>query len=149
LKSNNQLEQDLAKLGKSMTPQATFISRVMQEIQQTQTPVLRYAEEPGQKRWWIPISLSLAASMVIGFSWMLHNTPTKPATDDPVAQLVNSSTEWQTVSDRPVTLVGDVPAREVSRQKFERTKWIDPQRHTTFERVVPREKVIFVTMESY
>jgi len=148
---DNQMEQELARLGKLMKTQPSFVAGVMKRIEPASKP--RFS-------WGMPISLSLAASVLLmmGLSAFLHQRSATslhqarqgqtPATDAP-AELVHTSTEWQTVSDRSVTLEGDVPAREVSRQKFERVQYINPQQHTTFERLVPREKVTFLTLANY
>jgi hypothetical protein len=102
-----------------------------------------------RRRWTISVGVSLAASFLLALGWIAFpRHQGEPDTIDP-ATLVRSSSEWQTVSQRPITLEGDVPAREVSRQRFEHVVWTDPQRHATFERVVPREKATLITLESY
>jgi hypothetical protein len=139
-----QLEQDLARLGRSMTPDRDFANRVMEKIDAAQPSHFR--------RWRLPIGLSMAASFMLLFGWfavMRHTGSPGATANPPDDQLVRTSTEWQTVSERAIMLEGDVPAREISQQKFERVKWVDPHLHTTFERVLPREKCTFVTLENY
>jgi hypothetical protein len=142
--AHTQLDEDLARLGKSMSVGPTFVHRVMEKIDEP--------EHAARRPRWMPIGLSLAASFMLALGWIAisrrSSAPT-PTIDDPSASLVRTSTEWQTVSERAIMLSGEVPAREISQQKFERLVWVDPHSHTTFERVVPREKCTFVTLVSY
>ena len=144
MNTNKQLDEDLARLGQSMSPDRDFVNRVMDKID---------AAEPSHSRSWrLPVGLSMAASFMLLFGWFAitrHMGSTGSQTDQPFDQLVRTSTEYQTVSERAIMLDGDVPAREISQQKFERVRWVDPHLHTTFERVLPREKCTFVTLENY
>jgi hypothetical protein len=146
--ADTQLDGDLARLGRSMSPGPSFVDRVMERIESSQP---NSATAPG-RRWWMPIGLSLAASVILalGSVAIMHNaTSPNPGTEDQSANLVRTSTEWQTLSERAILLQGEVPAREISQQKFERVRWVDPRLHTTFERIVPRDKCTFVTLENY
>ena len=145
MKPEQQLEKDLARLGREMAPGKGFVDRIMQQIDQQSKPrgtILR-------RRWWIPLTSAIAAAVLIaaGLRTFLHRA-IPPETVEPT-QFVRSSSQWQTVSETPVTLKGDVPGRLISRQLFERVQWTDPQQHATFERLVPREKVTLITLENY
>jgi hypothetical protein len=147
MNSNNQLEEDLIRLGRTMTPGDDFAGRVMRRIDEL--PDSRFSSA-NHRRWWLPIGLSMAASVLLAIGLIaLLPRPVKTAPDDHTRLVRTSSDEWQTISERPITLVGDVPAREISRQLFERVRWTDPETHATFERMVPREKATLITLESY
>ena len=144
---DQQLKQDLARLGRSMSPRDDFAGRVMRQIEMQPTQFSRSI------RWWIPIGTSLAASVVLAVGWVAtRNRSGYEQTDIQQidrSQLIRTSSRWQAVSERPVTLGGELPAREISRQLYERVIWTDPQRHATFERMVPREKATIVVPDNY
>jgi len=155
MNSDNEIEKNLASLGWQMTPGPEFVSGVMRQIERpVEAPHRGFANQ-----WWSPITWSLAASVLLslGCVMLMHNRPAKPddlarqidSPKDPAIQLERSATSWQTVTERAVTLNGDVPAREVRQQEFERVRWVDPDHHATFERVVPHQGATLVTMESY
>jgi len=144
--AETQLDDDLVRLGLSMSPGPTFVHRVMEQVELSQL------KSPPARRWWMPIGLSLAASFVFALgsiAIMGYLKSPNPSVEDQSAKWVRTSSEWQTVSERAILLQGEVPAREISQQKFERERWVDPRLHTTFERIVPREKCTFVTLEDY
>ena len=142
---NNQLEQDLARLGQLMTPDQSLVDRVLEQI-------LPPAPRKPYRHWMIRAGLSVAASVLlaIGLIALSHRraAPDRLVQKDDL-QLVRTSTEWRTLSVQPVVLAGDIPGCEVCKQRFERSVWMDRQNHATFERSVPREKVTLVTLESY
>lgn len=138
MNSDDQLRKELQQLGRLMTPDRGFVDRVMDQLEPEPRSLISL-------RW---AAIAVAASVLLALGWMALMHQSAQLNDD-AGPLVRSSTEWQTVSERPVTLEGEIPAREISRQTFERVKWEDPRRHATFERVVPREKVTFVTLENY
>jgi hypothetical protein len=145
MKADEQLEQDLTQLGRLMDPGEDFVNRVMRQIdskpQQTASIHL--------SRWFIPFGSAIAALLLIAVGLFVLKPGGKKSTTESHPQLVRSSSEWQTISEQPVTLTGDVPGRLISRQLFERVKWTDPQQHATFERLVPRQKVTLITLENY
>jgi hypothetical protein len=150
MNGDDELDEGLKLLGQRMMPSTGFADRVMQRVEAAENPRLR---------WLRPVTFAVAASVLLslGCVMLVHDRQTK-LRDGVVStnsqsitdvHLERSATRWQTVTQHEVTLAGDVPAREVRQQEFERIRWVDPEHHATFERVVPRDGVRFVTMESY
>jgi hypothetical protein len=156
MNSDDEMDAELKQLGQRMMPSTGFVDRVMERVEAAENP------RPGWlcPGWLRPVTFAVAASVLLSLGCMMlvHNRQPKSrdvagVSTNPQAitdvHLQRSATRWQTVTQREVTLAGDVPAKEVRQQEFEWIRWVDPEHHATFERVVPREGVRFVTMESY
>jgi hypothetical protein len=132
---NDPLNDDLHQLGQAMTPNNGFVDRVMNRIDPPRSMMIYWA-----------VGLAAMVLLTIGGVALLQRAT--PPVDADHLQLIGSTSEWETTA-RAITINGEVPAREISRQRFERMQWADSQNHTTFQRLVPREKVTFVTLTSY
>jgi hypothetical protein len=159
MNTDPEIDERLARLGRRMSPADGFEARVMRRIGQQSTGV----GEAGVRRYWSPLSWSVAALLLLSIAWAVlardrrPPAPAGPVRDDRLAKSFDPATErleptvtrWQTVSEQAVTLDGDVPAREVRQQDFERIRWVDPEHHATFEKVVPGQAATFIATESY
>jgi hypothetical protein len=139
MNDNEDFEADLRRLGQAMQPNDGFVGRVMSRIERPRSTI----------RWWIaPLATAATVLLVMGYFAIAHFQERRaiPGGDD--LRLVGTTSEWQT-SARRVLLDGQVPAQEISRQRFERDQWDDTRSNTTFERLVPKEKITFISADSY
>lgn len=145
MNSDENIEQALRKLGKQMAVSDAFKHNVLEQIQPRP---MRFAA------WWGG-SLVAAAVLVLAFGMWMRFTRIAPtpmpqqAAVNPVTQLRPTLTRWRAVSERAVEFNGEIPAREIQQQDFDRLRWVDPQSHAVLDRVQPHSSTMLIEMESY
>jgi hypothetical protein len=139
MNDNDPFVSDLQRLGRAMTPEDGFVDRVMSRIERPRSM---------RRRWMVPLTTAAAVLLVVGYFTTGHLQQVTPPPAGEGLRLVGTTSEWQT-SARRVLLEGEVPAQEISRQRFERLEWDDAQSHAKFQRMVPKEKITFISADSY
>ena len=55
----------------------------------------------------------------------------------------------QTRDAGTVLLDGRTPARKIVRNELKQVRWVDPERHVSFERIEPRQTIMLIEMDTY
>jgi hypothetical protein len=97
----------------------------------------------------VAAGLMLAAGLVARFHFRSRAEPVKTGVVALPVKLEQSTSTWEATFRRPVTMSGDSPAWEYSKQEFERVQWTDPTSHATLERNVPRGSVSLIVLDKY
>jgi hypothetical protein len=98
------------------------------------------------------MAASIAALWAGPSLWPVHS-PQLPGPVVPVADyqfdLDDVTLCTQTRDGGTVLLDGRTPARRIVRDELKQSRWVDPRRDATFEKIEPRQNIMLIEMDTY